>query len=90
MAIMIGTHPPQKALFSYRINLNQRVRDNHPLRKILEVVDFGFVRAEVASFYGCTRASPASAAPTATTRCSWPSPASSAAPARPATRSGPC
>jgi transposase len=52
MAIMIGTHPPQKALFSYRINLNQRVRDNHPLRKILEVVDFGFVRAEVASFYG--------------------------------------
>ena len=48
MAIMIGTHPPQKALFSYRINLNQRVRDNHPLRKILEVVDFDFVRAEVA------------------------------------------
>jgi transposase len=52
MTIMIGTHPPQKALFSYRINLNQRVRDNHPLRKILEVVDFDFVRAEVAPLYG--------------------------------------
>ena len=52
IAIMIGTHPPQKELFSYRINLNQRVRDNHPLRQIREVVDFDFVRAEVAPLYG--------------------------------------
>ncbi len=36
------------------------------------------------------RASPASAAPTASTRCSWPFPASSAAPAPPATRNAPC
>lgn len=52
MAIMIGTHPPQKELFSYRINLNQRIRDNHPLRQVLQVVDFDCVRAEVASLYG--------------------------------------
>ena len=52
IAIMIGTHSPQKELFSYRINLDQRVRDNHPLRQIREVVDFDFVRAEVAPLYG--------------------------------------
>jgi transposase len=52
VAIMIGTQPPQKELFSYHINLDQRVRDNHPLRKIHEVVDFQFVRAEVAHLYG--------------------------------------
>jgi transposase len=52
IAIMIGTQPPQKELFSYHINLDQRVRDNHPLRKINEVVDFQFVRAEVAHLYG--------------------------------------
>ena len=52
IAIMIGTHPPQKELFSYHINLDQRVRDSHPLRQIREVVDFDFVRAEVASLYG--------------------------------------
>jgi hypothetical protein len=45
---MIGTHPPQKGLFSYHINLDQHVRPDHPLRQINQVVDFGFVRAEVA------------------------------------------
>lgn len=49
---MIGTHRPQKELFSYHINLDQRVRDNHPLRQICQLVDFDFVRAEVASLYG--------------------------------------
>lgn len=49
---MIGTHPPQKELFSYHINLDQRVRCDHPLRRINTVVDFDFVRAEVASLYG--------------------------------------
>jgi len=52
VVIMIGTHPPQKELFSYHINLDQRIRDDHPLRKIREVVDFDFVRAEVAHLYG--------------------------------------
>ena len=52
IVIMIGTHRPQKEMFSYRINLDPRVRDNHPLRPIREVVDFDFVRAEVAPLYG--------------------------------------
>jgi transposase len=52
VAIMIGTHRPQKELFCYRIHLDQRVRDHHPLRQIAEAVDFDFVRAEVASLYG--------------------------------------
>ncbi len=49
---MMGIQQNQPALFSYRINLDQRVRRDHPLRRVLEVVDFSFVRAEVAALYG--------------------------------------
>jgi transposase len=43
---------PQSELFSYQVNLEQRVRPGHPLRRVAEAVDFAFVRSEVASLYG--------------------------------------
>ena len=49
---MMGSQQPQKELFSYQIDLDRRVRSDHPLRRIREVIDFGFVRAEVAACYG--------------------------------------
>lgn len=49
---MMGLHQPQESLFSYRVNLDHRVRKDHPLRRVAAVIDFTFVRAEVARFYG--------------------------------------
>ncbi len=49
---MMGTHKEQDGLFSYCVNLDTRVRADHPLRAVLEGVDFSFVREEVAGFYG--------------------------------------
>jgi transposase len=49
---MIGRLKPQKELFSYAINLDKRVRSEHPLRRIRELVDFSFVRDEVKDLYG--------------------------------------
>src|SRR5437764_8144814 len=49
---MMGTHQPQEELFSYQVNLDKRVRADHPLRQVATAVDFTFVRAEVASRYG--------------------------------------
>jgi len=49
---MMGVHTEQKSLFTYSINLDQRVRKNNPLRQIAEHVDFSFVRDEVSSLYG--------------------------------------
>jgi len=49
---MMGVHKPQPELFSYQVNLEKRVRPDHPLRQVAKAVDFGFVRAEVASLYG--------------------------------------
>ena len=49
---MMGIHQPQPELFSYQVNLEQRVRLDHPLRRVAQAVDFSFVRAEVASLYG--------------------------------------
>ena len=37
---MMGIHQPQCELFSYRVNLDQRVRPDHPLRRVHAVVDF--------------------------------------------------
>jgi transposase len=48
----MGTQDNQPALFSYRINLEQRIRVDHPLRRVHQVVDFNFVRREVAPLYG--------------------------------------
>jgi transposase len=50
--IMMGIHQPQEPLFSYRVNLDHRIRKDHPLRRVAQVIDFTFVRAEVAQFYG--------------------------------------
>ncbi|HEX9046854.1 MAG TPA: IS1182 family transposase [Verrucomicrobiae bacterium] len=49
---MMGIHQPQEQLFSYRVNLDHRIRKDHPLRRVAEAIDFTFVRAEVARFYG--------------------------------------
>ena len=49
---MMGHQEPQKDLFSYRIDLDKRVRADNPLRHIAEKIDFTFVRQEVAGFYG--------------------------------------
>jgi len=49
---MMGIHQPQPEFFSYRVNLEHRVRKDHPLRRVAAVLDFTFVRAEVAQFYG--------------------------------------
>lgn len=43
---------PQNNLFHYGVNLDQRVRSNHPLRKVNELIDFDFAYAEVQDFYG--------------------------------------
>lgn len=49
---MMGKHQPQKDLFSYSVDLDKRVRNNHPLRKVARKVDFSFVREEVKYRYG--------------------------------------
>ena len=49
---MMGKHEKQKSLFSYSVDLDKRVRKDHPLRKVAEVVDFSFVRDEVKEMYG--------------------------------------
>jgi transposase len=49
---MMGIHQPQESLFSYRVHLDHRVRKDHPLRRVAQVIDFTFVRAEVARCYG--------------------------------------
>jgi hypothetical protein len=49
---MMGIHQPQPELFSYQVNLEQRIRADHPLRRVAQAVDFSFVRAEVARSYG--------------------------------------
>jgi len=49
---MMGEHSGQKELFSYQVNLDQRVRADHPLRAIRSAIDLSFVREQVARFYG--------------------------------------
>jgi len=49
---MMGMKQPQKELFSYQVDLDRRVRQDHPLRKIRQAIDFSFVRQEVDGFYG--------------------------------------
>jgi len=49
---MMGKQERQAPLFSYNVNLAKRIRQDHPLRRVDEAVDFSFVRAEVAGFYG--------------------------------------
>ena len=49
---MMGIHQTQPELFSYQVNLEKRIRIDHPLRRVLQGVDFTFVRDEVAQSYG--------------------------------------
>jgi transposase len=49
---MMGMKTEQKDLFSYQVDLDRRVRQDHPLRKIRQAIDFTFVRQEVADRYG--------------------------------------
>jgi len=46
---MMGEKEPQSPLWNYRVNLDKRVRRDHPLRRINEVLDLSFVRAQVAT-----------------------------------------
>ena len=48
----MGIHQPQKELFSYHIDLDRRVRADHPLRVIAREIDFTFIREVVAKHYG--------------------------------------
>ena len=48
----MGTHQPQNDLFSYQVNLEKRVRADHPLRRIKGILDLSFVRPAVEPFYG--------------------------------------
>jgi hypothetical protein len=49
---MMGQHSGQEELFNYQVNLDRRVRTDHPLRAIRSAIDFSFVRQEVADCYG--------------------------------------
>jgi transposase len=49
---MMGQQNQQKDLFSYLIDLDRRVRPDHPLRQVAAAIDFTFARAEVAHTYG--------------------------------------
>jgi transposase len=50
---MIGPiQESEPKLFHYGVNLEKRVRANNPLRAVKAAVDFGFVREQVAGFYG--------------------------------------
>jgi transposase len=44
--------PPQRKLFYIGINLDKRIRKNHPLRKIKGLIDFDFIYKEVKDKYG--------------------------------------
>jgi transposase len=49
---MMGEGDRQAPMWSYRVNLDKRVRSDHPLRRINEVLDLSFVRGQVAHTYG--------------------------------------
>ena len=49
---MMGQHEGQKELFSYGVDLERRVRADHPLRRVQAKIDFTFARAAVAHTYG--------------------------------------
>ena len=50
---MMGHQPIyQNKLFITGFNLDKRIRQDHPLRKILEKIDFDFIYDEVKDSYG--------------------------------------
>src|SRR5258708_39714027 len=52
MVRMIDEEDSQVPIWSYRVNLDKRVRDDHPLRRIRAALDWCFVGKEVAHNYG--------------------------------------
>lgn len=48
----MGEHQGQGALFSYGVDLERRVRADHPLRRVAAMIDFTFARGVVAHLYG--------------------------------------
>ena len=48
---MMGEQKGERELFSYAINLEKRVRSDHPLRRVARLIDFKFVRAEAPHSY---------------------------------------
>src|SRR3989440_233642 len=49
---MMGEQKSEPQLFNYAVNLEKRVRANHPLRRVKATIDLSFVREEVAHCYG--------------------------------------
>src|SRR5438477_3590321 len=49
---MMGQQKSGPELFNYAVNLEKRVRSDHPLRAVAAAIDFQFVREEVARTYG--------------------------------------
>jgi hypothetical protein len=41
---MMGEQKSEPQLFNYAVNLEKRVRANHPLRQVKAIIDFSFVR----------------------------------------------
>jgi transposase len=52
MVPMMSEGDSQAPMWSYQVNLEKRVRDDHPLRRINQVLDLSFVRKQVAHTYG--------------------------------------
>src|SRR5439155_25260431 len=49
---MMGQAKSEPQLFSYAVNVEKRVRSDHPVRRVAAAIDFKFVREEVAHCYG--------------------------------------
>lgn len=49
---MMGEQKRERELFSYAVNLEKRVRSDHPLRAVAAAIDFRFAREEVGHCYG--------------------------------------
>lgn len=49
---MMAVHQPTLRLYNEHLDLERRVRSNHPLRRVAKAVDFAFVRVHVAHLYG--------------------------------------
>ena len=49
---MMSEEDSQVPIWSYRVNLDKRVRSDHPLRRIRSALDLSFVRKAVAHTYG--------------------------------------
>ena len=48
----MGQQKGERELFNYAVNLEKRVRSDHPLRRVAAAIDFQFVREEVSHCYG--------------------------------------